>query len=122
MDGGLSMLSQPQGRLLRQAFNSVGAEFRVLVTNLPEFNKLRAGPPSLNLFHAVPDLHDSALGGLPIDRGHLSCASSSGSSYRQLPTASCLDDGLSFLSVLLRVRLRVGHIDFRDIVDGRFGL
>jgi hypothetical protein len=56
-------------------FDGKGAEFCILVADLPECNVLRVGPPRLDFFHIIPDLHDNAFRRLAIKRGYCLCPS-----------------------------------------------
>src|SRR5438552_14923871 len=96
-------------------------EFRVLVADLPVFLVLRHIAPSLDFFHAFPNLNDDALlGWVPFNHSYLS--SSGGPSHGYDATTGCFDQRLGFRDILLGVTVLVGHIDLRHIVDGRLGL
>src|SRR6267378_420258 len=102
--------------LLRYALDGVSTECRVLFADFPDFLELLRIAPRLNFFDAVPDLHDDArFRRLSIQRSDLS------SENHDAP-AGCLGHGHGARDVLLRVSLRVRHVDLRDVVDGRFGL
>src|SRR5215510_6194563 len=102
------------------ALDCEGSEFCVLVPYcLSKLNEFGIGPPSLHFFHVVPDLNDHPLWGFAIDSSHRFCSSSASSSYCKLAAAHRFDDGLSFRGIFLCVGIRIGHIDFCNIVDQR---
>src|SRR5207245_984721 len=103
-------------KLLWQTINSKRAELRVFLANLAKLDIFWIGPPGPNFLHTIPDLNDRALRRVPIKCCHCSC-SCGGSADSQEATAGCLDDGLSLRSVLLCIRIRVGHIDFCHEID-----
>src|SRR5258708_23310393 len=98
------------------ALDSEGAEFGVLITNLACFLVLWGIAPSLHLFQAVPGVDGNAgLGRLAFDRRDLlGCA--------EHATASRFDRGPNFRDVLLRVRVDIRYVDFRDQIHGGLGL
>src|SRR6185436_3356191 len=103
-------------KLLWQTINGKGAELRVFFANLAKLDIFWIGPPGPNFLHTIPDLNDHALWRVPIKTCHHSCRCG-GSADSQEATASCLDDGLSLRSVLLCIRIGVGHVDFCHEID-----
>jgi hypothetical protein len=65
---------------LRHALDGEGAEFCVFLSDLAQLLKLRVVTPSLNFFHAVPDLHDGSLRRRAIERSYLLCGAGPASS------------------------------------------
>jgi hypothetical protein len=108
--------------LLRHALDGERAEFSVFLADLAQLLKLRVVTPSLNFFHAIPNLYDGAGRRRAIERSQLLCASAASSAYGKRTTAVRLDKSLHLERIFFRVIFGVGHVDFRDIVDGRFGL
>src|ERR1700704_1153545 len=94
------------------AIDGERTEFRILFADRPEFLELCRIAIGLILFHAIPELDGGALWGLPIERSHLSGASSSRSSDCQEASAGFLDERLLLRGVLPSVGVGIRHIDF----------
>jgi hypothetical protein len=119
--GGLVSLKH-RARLRRYAIDRVRTEFCVSFADLAQLLELRVVAPSLNPFHAVPNLHHGPLGRLAIEAPQLHCAGATGSADRKRTAAVRLDELLHLQCVFLTVGVRIGHFDFRDVVDGRLDL